>query len=59
MVTSKTLVMLGDFNTILSVRVDSVGSTNRKGNHDVKQLLKSFSLVDWYRLQELLVPQWT
>lgn len=59
LVVSKTLFLLGDFNTIFDAQIDSIGLTDRRGKPHLMRLLESYSLVDPYRLVEPTIPQWT
>lgn len=56
LVTSKTLVMSGNFNVILDERQDNVASNSRKSNSGHVDLMKLFRLVDRYRSDN---PFWT
>ncbi|XP_014775867.1 uncharacterized protein LOC106873154 [Octopus bimaculoides] len=59
LVTSKTLVVLGDYNAIVDAHIDSVGSSDRKVNSRFVDLLKKFQLADGYRPDHPNVPEWT
>lgn len=56
LVTSKTLVVLNDYNAILIAYLYNCSSAGRSVNSRYIDLLKYFQLVDQYRLEHPCVP---
>lgn len=56
LVRSMTIVMSGNFNAILDSCLYNIGSTGRKCNSHLINLLKWFRLADRFRLENLRVP---
>ena len=58
--TSRSLVLVGDWNAILDARLDAAGLTDRRGGcKSLAHLLRRFHLSDRYRLDFPNAPMWT